>query len=248
MNGIKIRAEISDTNQLKQALEYGRFDYLYVPEKFLNSDISDKEKIIVIPPVFLGDCEKQITVRLKELKALGFKRALAHTAGHIPVIAESGLYVHGGMRLNVTNSKAAGFFAGLGLEDLILSCELTAARIRSVKSCVTTGIVAYGRLPLMITRRCPINDGKPCGNKEGCGKFLTDRRGEKIKALCSNMVELLNPDILTIADKQNDFSAMDFFILRFTDEKDIVSVTGDFQKGIVPKKNFTRGLYYRGVE
>ncbi|MDE6724701.1 MAG: U32 family peptidase [Ruminiclostridium sp.] len=244
----KLRAEVTDKKQLVQALSSDRFEYIYAHERLLDKDTSKKEKIIVVPDIFLGDCEEKTLERLKELNKLGFSRALAHTVGHIPLIQKAEMALHGGMRLNIANSLSAEFFAEQGAEDLIVSCELTAAKIKALNCPVTFGVIAYGRLPLMITRRCPINDGKPCNNGKNCGKYITDRQGKKLKTLCSNTVELLNPNILTIADKIGDFPTTDHFVLRFTDEKDIILVTEDFIKGKKPQESFTRGLYYRGVE
>lgn len=244
----KLRAEIADKKQLVQALSSDRFEYIYAHERFLDRDTAKKEKIIVVPDIFLGDCEEKTLERLQELNKRGFSRAIAHTVGHIPLIQKAEMTLHGGVRLNIANSLSAEFFAEQGAEDIIVSCELTAAKIKALKCPVPFGVIAYGRLPLMITRRCPVKDGKPCSSGKNCGKYITDRQGKKLKTLCSNTVELLNPDILTIADKIGDFPAADFFVLKFTDEKDIISVTEDFIKGKKPQEGFTRGLYYRGVE
>ncbi len=248
MTNKKLRAEVYDFHQLDQALGSDKFQYIYADERLLREFTPHKEKIIAVPPVFLGDCEEYTLDRLKTLKSWGYEHALAHTVGHIPLIEKAEMKIHGGMRLNITNSLSAEFFSERGLEDMILSCELTALRINQLKCTIPFGIAAYGRLPLMITRRCPINDGKPCSSGKNCGRYLTDRQGKKLKTLCSNSVELLNPDILTIADKKEDFPTASFFTLRFTDEKDILSVTEEFLKGEKPKSGFTRGLYYRGVE
>lgn len=243
-----LRAEVSDGKQLEQALLYDKFRFIYAPMKLLLSDTAHKDRIIAVPPVFLGDCEDRVGEKLKRLKAWGYKHALAHTVGHIPLIEGAGMIFHGGARLNITNTESANFFVGQGAEDIILSFELTVGRINGISCSVSKGVIAYGRLPLMITRRCPINNGKPCENNNKCGKTLTDRQGKTIKVLCDNTVELLNPDVLTIADKLDDFLSVDFFVLRFTDEKDILSAAEKFQKGVIPEKGFTRGLYYRGVE
>lgn len=244
----KLRAEIADKKQLLQALQSDKFEYIYAPEGLLDKDTLLKEKIIVVPNIFLGDCEDKTLSRLIKLKEYGFEQALAHTVGHIPLIQQAEMTIHGGMRLNITNSLSADFFAEQGVKDIIVSCEMTTAKIKALKSSVPLGVFGYGRLPLMVTRRCPIKDGKPCNNGKSCGKFLVDRQGKQLKTLCSNTVELLNPDILTIADKKEDFPTADFFVLKFTDEKDIISVTDEFIKGNKPNNSFTRGLYYRGVE
>ena len=243
-----LRAEITDENQLRQALQNPAFQYIYVPQQLLTSSTPHKERIIIVPPVFLADCEQYIGKRLRELREMGFTHALAHTADHILLIKAANMTLHGGSRLNITNSVSADFFADNGFEDIILSTELTAGRINALKTTVPKGIISYGRLPLMINRRCPINDGKPCNNGKQCDKTITDRRGKTIVPICSNTVELLNPDTLNIADKLEDFPAADFFLLKFTVEKDITAITDKFTSGEKPTGDFTRGLYYRGVE
>lgn len=248
MTNKNLRAETANSKQLEQALSYGKFQYIYADERLLTAETPQKEKIIAVPPVFLGDCEEYTLNRLDKLKSWGYEHALAHTADHIPLIEKSGMKLHGGMRLNIANSRTAEFFAEQGAEDVVLSCELTAARIRALKCSIPFGIIAYGSLPLMVTRRCPVNDGKPCNNGKSCGGFLTDRQGKKLKTLCSNTVEILNPDVLTIADKIENFPTVNFFVLKFTHEWDIIKITESFLKGEKPKSGFTRGLYYRGVE
>ena len=241
------RAEITNELQLQQALQYSAFQYIYAPERLLTPSTPNKERIIIVPPVFLADCE-YIGKRLKELQEMGFSHALAHTVDHILLIKSANLTLHGGSRLNITNSISADFFAEQGFADMILSPELTARRINKLQATIPKGVISYGKLPLMITRRCPINDGKPCNNGKQCGKTLTDRRGKTIVPICSNTVELLNPDTLNIADLLPDFPAADFFLLKFTVEKDIIAVTERFLSGEKPTGDFTRGLYYRGVE
>ncbi len=244
----ELRAEVNSREQLCSALEQACFRFVYAPVKLLCENTPHKDRIIVMPPIFLGDSEEQTEKSLCELKSWGFEHALAHTVGHIELLQRLGFLIHGGLRLNIANSEAASFFAREGLGDILLSCELTAAKINVLASPVPKGIMAYGRLSLMATRRCPVNNGKPCEKGVSCGRYLTDRQGRKIRLLCDNTVELLNPDVLTVADKAKDFSGADFFLLRFTDEKNIVKVTENFIKGIIPEKEFTRGLYYRGVE
>lgn len=248
---IELRAEVTTAEQLQQALSCGIFRFVYAPEVLLGENTPKKENIIIIPPVFLAASEKYTQNRLTLLKNCGFSRAEAHTAGHIPLISEAGLTIHGGMRLNVTNGKAAEFYASQGFEDIILSAELTAKRIKALRSPVPTGIVAYGRLPLMITRRCPIADGKTCGKEKNCGKYIEDRKGKRLSVSCQkgwDTVELLNPDLLTLADRLGDFPETSFFVMRFTDETDIEKAAKMFLRKEKPTGGITSGLYYRGVE
>lgn len=248
MKDLVLRAEVADREQLRQALSEDAFQFIYAPMELLGADTPDKFRIIAVPPVFLGDCEKKTAEGLKKLADCGITRVLAHTAGHILLGRDAGMKVHGGFRLNVANSRAQEFFEAQELEDTTLSIELTCKQLGEIKHRIPVGVIGYGNLPLMITRRCPINDGKPCGGEKNCGRTITDRKGNAFRTLCSNTVELLNPDTLVLSDRLADFAGMDFFTLKFTHETDISAVAQMYEGSGKPDGKLTRGLYYRGVE
>lgn len=246
------RAEVNTAEQLSNAVQDVDFEYVYAPVTILSDiDITEKDRIIIIPPVFLGGDESKILSELKELKNRGFKSALAHTLGHIGLIKTAGLIPHGGYRLNITNSKAFKLYESLGIADCILSFEL---KVKQAELLITAereiplGIVAYGRLPLMLMRRCFATDGNTCGSVKPCGNKLTDRLGNEFPLLCGNTVEILNPDILILSDKTDDLNKFNFVVLKFTDEKDIKEIKILYKNGEKPDEKFTRGLYYRGVK
>lgn len=156
--------------------------------------------------------------------------------------------------MNILNSLAARACSDLGFWDITLSFEGTAARLSEINFPRPVGIVAYGRLPLMLMRRCPIANGKPCGRKdplfggEGCGECVKDRQGNEIPVLCGgNCVELLNPDVLILSDKPEVLEKFDFAVLKFTDEDDLSAVLDMYKRGIKPEGRLTRGLYFRGA-
>lgn len=242
------RAEVSTANQFEQALAIDDFQYIYVPMDLLTAQTPDKFRIIAVPPAFLGDCEKAVAKKLLELKSNGFEHVLSHTTGHLELINSLKMKAHGGFRMNIENSLMEGFLERNGLVDTTLSIELTKAQSEAIKCNVPRGAIAYGKLPLMMTRRCPINDGKPCNTAEKCGKKITDRKGNEFSVLCSNTVEILNPDTLFLSDKLSDFAYFDFLTLRFTDENDIGRILEMYQNNIKPDGKLTRGLYYRGTE
>lgn len=141
----------------------------------------------------------------------------------------------------------------MGLSDIALSFELLMSDAVSLcaDSEIKTGIVGYGRLPLMITRRCPINNGKPCGKtkRADCPHYITDRQGNNMPCMCSeNTVEILNPDKLYLSDRQSELAKFDFVLLKFTDETDTGEVLEMYLDDIKPDGKLTRGLYYRGVQ
>ncbi len=251
---VNYRAEVHTAGQLRQALELN-FDLIYAPMGLLDENTPDKRRIAVIPPLILSDCEEETAARLDELRGMGFNKGLAHTLGHAELLKKCGFNVLGGYRMNVLNSLAAKACSDCGFWDITLSIEGTAAAIAEINSPRPVGIVAYGRLPLMLTRRCPIQDGKPCGRKtpfgegEGCNRCIKDRQGNDLPVLCGgNCVELLNPDTLILSDKQSVLKQFDFAVLKFTVEDDIKPIYDMYKRGAKPEGKLTRGLYFRGAE
>lgn len=249
MIGIELRAWVYTAEQLGQALGCDDIKAVYVPVRLAAEPLDEyADRVILLPPEYLADCEEKTERELSALREAGFKRALAHTVGHIELLQRCGYDVCGGNRLNCTNSVTVRFLAECGLCDIILSPELTVRRINSMEKPVKTGFIAYGRLPLMLNRRCPIKDGKPCG-KPNCGESVTDRRGNRLRVICSdNTVEILNSDVLMLNGRLSEFRT-DFAVLRFTDETDILPTVALYASDTASEaENITRGLYYRGVK
>ncbi len=251
---IYYRAEVHTAKQLRQALELD-FDVIYAPMGLLDESTPDKRRIAVIPPLILSDCEEETAARLDELRAMGFNKGLAHTLGHAELLKKCDFNILGGYRMNVLNSLAAKACSDYGFWDITLSFEGTAAALSEINSPRPVGIVGYGRLPLMLTRRCPIVDGKPCGRKtpfgegESCRRCIKDRQGSDIPVLCGgNCVELLNPDTLILSDKHDMLKRFDFVVLKFTVEDDIRQIYNMYKNGGKPEGKLTRGLYFRGAE
>ncbi len=254
-SGLQWRCEVYSAEQLRQALELP-FGLIYAPMRLLGADTPDKDRIAVIPPFVLSDCEDEVENRLRELKRLGFTRGMAQTLGHAQLLRREGYRLHGGHRMNIINSYAAGVCGALGFEDITLSFEGTAAQLAEISSPVPRGIVAYGRLPLMIMRRCPVSGGAPCGRvrlfDDGgspCGKCIADRRGNQMPVLCGgNSVEILNPDLLIMSDRRSSLEPFDFAVLKFTDEHELKLVLDMYLNNGKPSGSLTRGLYFRGAE
>lgn len=251
---VNYRAEVHTAKQLRQALDLD-FDLIYAPMGLLDGNTPDKHRIAVIPPLILSDCEEETAARLDELRDMGFNKGLAHTLGHAELLKKHGFNILGGYRMNVLNSLAVKACSDYGFWDITLSFEGTAAALAEISSPRPVGIVAYGRLPLMLTRRCPITDGKPCGRKtpfgagESCSRCIKDRHGNDIPVLCGgNCVELLNPDTLILSDKQSVLKQFDFAVLKFTVEEDIRPVYDMYKNNRKPEGRLTRGLYFRGAE
>lgn len=247
---MELRAEVYTRKQLSLALDNSDISYIYTPYNIADRSILNQaERIILVPPVYLADCEENVIEKFKELKALGFKNALVHTIGNIEQLKALQFTLFGGTRLNCANSDTLAFFYENGIRDIIVSPEITAYQINELEKPCKIGFIAYGHLPLMITRRCPISNGRPC-NKACCKKTIKDRMGNELYVICNeNTAEILNCDVLYLADKLKHFVFADFAVLKFTHETEIDDIVFDYVSNAQPKmKKFTRGLYFKGVK
>lgn len=249
----EFRCEVSTKEQLAQVLSEDEYSYIYVPMNLLDENTGDKFRIVIVPPVFLGDCEERVKATLKKLRAFGYENVCAHTLSHIEIINKLQMKVFGSFRLNITNSYSLTYYEQIGVADAVLSPELMMQDAQDIckGSFIRTGIIGYGKLPLMITRRCPINNNKPCGRtkKKDCPHSITDRQGNIMPCYCDdNAVEIFNPDTLYLSDRQKDIQKFDFILLKFTDETDTNAVLDMYLNDVKPDGKLTRGLYYRGVQ
>ena len=85
-----------------------------------------------------------------------------------------GFTVHGEYGLNIASSGCLAEYERLGVQDCLLSFELSLARARAIGGTLPRGLLIYGRLPLMVTRNCPIRLAG-CKDCKGFGT-LTDRK------------------------------------------------------------------------
>ena len=162
--------------------------------------------------------------------------------------------VRGDFGLNIFNSEALRVLSDLGLKSATLSYELRLAEIRDISKVIDTEIIVYGRLPLMITEHCIVQnstDACTCDSFTG----LVDVQGALFPVEpefgCRNV--LLNSKKLFMADKRRTISSLGIWAerLNFTTENAIECVTvmkrymglSDFTP-----PGFTRGMFYRQEE
>lgn len=206
------------------------------------------DKLAAELPAFVTD-EKKLAQRLDRLYEKGIRHFICQCFTHLGILGKmQGIYIHGGMGLNIANSYAAEQMQKNGASDIILSPEMKAAQIRSVKSSIPTGIIAYGRLPLMTVRNCPVRAQTGCGK---CTGGLTDRTGRFFPVKCSpeGYSVIYNSDVLETSDKLGDFSGIGFIQLDISGLEGAAAekIVDRYRRGAKPSGSFTRGLYYRGV-
>lgn len=199
--------------------------------------------------VSLPDCsfknDSSILKKLESLKAIGVKRTLCNNLYAVEVSNRCGLEITAGRGLNLFNSYAVKEAESLGAAKSLLSFELTRNEINAINSANPVGILAYGRLPLMTMRACPIM--RRCSECSG-REILTDRLGNRFTVLCKGEYrQLLNN--VPIAVKSYEAFKADFLQLDFTVEsrKEADFVITAFERGEKLSGEYTNGLYSRGV-
>ena len=210
------------------------------------------ERWVAELPAFCAPQQEEAVMRtLRKLKEQGLTAALCGNLGSLLMAREAGLRIIGDYGLNIINSPAAQQAAALGCDEIILSFECERNAARNIHSPIPIGVIAYGRLPLMLLRNCPGKTAAGCGDCRGIN-HITDRRGEDFPLQCQNRqyTHLLNPRPLFLSDRLPEWDFCDFLTLRFTTETpaECDEVLKMYQTGAAPAGSFTRGLYYRTLK
>ena len=194
--------------------------------------------------------EAEVERMLKHAKENGVKTAYCPTLDGVALAKKYGFEIHGGFALHCFNSLSAAVLQKLDVKSLTLSPELTLAQAAAIATTLPRGLIAYGRLPLMLTRNCPIRNVYDCRTCQR-SRSLTDRKGVHFPVRCRfGCAEILNAYPIWLADRQRELRDMDFLTFYFTDESRaaVDAVLDAYRKEKAAKGDFTRGLYYRGVE
>ncbi|WP_303805187.1 U32 family peptidase [Ruminococcus flavefaciens] len=241
---LPLRTYCRTPEQVSSAAELS--DYVIVPENIISEEMLggvDSDKIIAAPPRFITD-ENGLRKRLEQLKAMGIDRLYCHTPDCIAIGKELGFKLHGSFTLNAFNSYSVKILGILGLEDCVFSVEATLEQIADIVPNMPLGAVVYGRLPLMLTRNCPIKNEVGCGK---CTKKLIDRTGRELPVVCTkDYAEVLNADRLCMTDRLDEIRNISFGVVYLSDET--AEEVRAALSGRKPQGNITRGLYYRGIQ
>lgn len=217
-----------------------------------------------LPRVWRDRDEDLLRRWLDHAASLGVTAALAGNLGHLPLLRETGLTVLGDYGLNVFNGRSLAYLKDKGLASACVSFELRFAQIRDMPKVLPAEAIVYGRLPLMITENCLVQNAAGCRrDREGPAvpadgpcrsqQLLRDRTGAAFPLLPAfgHRTEIQNSRPLWLADRP-DFRRLGlaFARLRFTTESaaECAEIFRAYLEGRSATGDFTRGLYERGVE
>ncbi len=258
-----LTVQVTSLDQITPRLLRVKPEVLYVPLHILALDpvlcheLCRKVHVAAVLPRIVHDSElDKLQDDLHTVRKLGVKDALVGNVGLLLPVREAGFRVRGDFGLNLYNSGAVNLMKTAGLHSATLSFEMTLPQIRDVSKAVPCEILAYGRLPLMITENCLIRGRTgSCTCNLGATK-LVDKTGAGFPIIkdgdkCRSV--LLNGKKLYWLDRQEDLSRLGLWATRlyFTTEnaKEVDSVLSSLRNPApFDPGSCTRGLYLRGLD
>ena len=212
--------------------------------------VGETERCAVLPRVWRDRDEPRLRQMLERVGTMGVRAVAVGNIGHLSLIPE-GWSAYGDFGLNVFNGRSLDYLRKKGLSSACASFELRFAQLRDMPKILPTEAIVYGRLPLMVTENCLIQNNVGCR----CDRpnNLIDRTGAAfpLLAVFGHRTEVENSLPLWLADRaEYKRLGLAYARLRFTTEspEECVRVYRGYLEGASAAGAFTRGLYERGVE
>ncbi len=242
VNSTKTFVSVHNLNQITKKLNN---KVVFIP---LSSNIEKVKELInsgftigIKTPVYYSELDVE---KLTKLKQIGVSYSLIQNIGSLNLLKELGFTTVLAPSTNIFNSYSLDF---IDADYCTLSVELSDTQISNIKSSKPFGILAYGKLPLMIFRNCPIKANNGCAN---CNHKISDRKNIDFPILCEDGVtKMINNRPIYMADKKEFLNKLDFILLSFTDETadEVDEVISIYESNKSFNKDYTRGLYFKGV-
>ena len=186
---------------------------------------------VYLPPVIMENEIPFVREKLKKAKNAGVMYALVGNIGHISLIREFDLIPFGDFRLNIMNSYTKETYLNLGIENAILSPELTLPQARDIGGYT----IHLGRIPLMLTERCFVKENFGC---QRCNKaYLEDRMGERFPIIreFEHRNLIMNSRLTYMGDKKSDLTSARLtrghFIFSTETPDEIIRLLDAYQNG-----------------
>ena len=253
----KLTCSIARLDQLTDAVAE-TVELVYVPIELLPrlTDYRGRAKLCAVLPRVWRDGDEAGFRKILETTPALWAVSIGN-AGHMAIADGLPLEKRGDFGLNVFNSRAVAFWQEQGLDSVTVSFELRHQQVRELRKYLPCEGIVYGRLPLMVTENCMTGNAGNCrGDKRLCDgdNYLTDRTGARFPLLGQYgcRCEIENSRTLFLADKPEWRNCgLTWARLRFTTESPDqcdAALRRYLGEGEWMPEEFTRGLFYRGVE
>ncbi|MDR3345231.1 MAG: U32 family peptidase, partial [Oscillospiraceae bacterium] len=201
---------------------------------------------VEIPRGIFGN-EESVLRELRRAKSAGFASAVAGGLDGAALAMSARLPFSAGFGSNICNTQSLEEWSELGAADALISPEMQPYRAAKLGGELPRSLFAYGRLPLMLLRRCPHRGAEGCADCSAAKKpFLIDRMGKNFPLQCRGREysEVLACNPVYLADRRRELRFADALLLYFTDEspKECAKILTAFREGTPPVGDYTRGL------
>ena len=184
---------------------------------------------IMLPPVIMEGELEEIRALCATARSTGVEYALVGNLGHLCLCREFDLAPICDFRFNVMNSYTGAVLSSLGVNNCLLSPELTAPQARSIGG----SVVGYGRIPLMLTERCFMSDCFGCGSCSACS--LTDRKGVAFPMIreYKHRTLILNSAVTYMGDRRGELRGVygTHFIFTIETECEAKQISRAYKNG-----------------
>jgi putative protease len=237
------------TMEQLQAVQESRFpmEHLLIPLRLAEQTETVLPHALLVLPTFCPD-DAKLQKRLQQAKQKGWTDLLCDTTAHLMLGKQIGFTLHGGTGLNITNRRSIQVLQQHGVQDVLLSPELTAKQGSHCGGILPTGIFAYGHFPVMKTRLCPIREEIGC---RACTHQLKDRTGRQFPVYCTEHYTVLyNAVPIWMADQLSRLKGFSSLLLSFSIEspEQVQQVLNAYQQLPAEAPSaYTRGLLLRGL-
>ena len=217
------------------AREY--FDIIYLPLDKFGGECEG----IILPPVILDSELARVEKLLENARKNGARYALVGNLGALELAKAHGFEIHGDFRFNVYNSESVAKLEALGVDNIILSPELTLPQMRDVSGDVAC--IVYGRIPLMLLEKCVGKEIADCNTCNAGGAMLTDRRGISFPVLreLEHRSVIYNSAPTYMADREADLAAAKVtnrhFIFATEARDEVDKIINAYKKGLPSPEN-----------
>lgn len=220
-----------------------------------------KECMLTMPHIFRTEAERYFERSQKAFCEAGFDGVLIRSMEEIGYLKEHGpeipwVFDYG---MYGMNDRAESFLMKMGAAELTWPVELNERELSRLSK--PGELIAYGRLPMMVTAQCIHQGTEKCDKKPGL-LMLKDRMAKEFPvknhcAFCYNTIYNAAPVSLLGMEKQIRALAPAAVRLQFTVEtpQETAAVIRCFTDSLLSGKrveqpfgDFTRGHFKRGVE
>ncbi len=239
----KFYCRFDNVNQIPANIDA---DLIFVPLGTDDNIIKDNGYAVELPHGMFGNGEKAEEM----LKKSSADFCLCHTLDAVAIAKKCNKKIVASPSLNILNSLSMDVVKDLKIHEAIVSNECTVENFKKISAPIQKGITVYGKIPLMLTRNCPIKNGKTCAECKRESE-ITDRMGIKFPVRCHmGYSEILNSRPIYMADRLHEIPHCDIFFFNFTTEtkQEVANAMNAYYEEKKPQGEFTRGLLYRGVE